>query len=171
MFNSLARTPPRSRLSETGELYVFTCLVCVWTTDNQAGPVSRCYCCSLKAKGLTERGVFLTIIISIFSGPTPYFHGMIAHRDTMSGFFVFAFHSPLARQLIFLIRESFPEDARVPLRDLLLELTASSVTAGLNKVILRKLFVAVRSCTSISTTCQAPHLCPPSRPSNASYRQ
>ena len=41
-------------------------------------------------------------------------------------------------------RDAFPQDNVIPLRDLMLDLTARSVLAGHSKVILRKLFVAVR---------------------------
>jgi hypothetical protein len=100
-------------------------------------------------QGLMEQCVFPTIMTSSVSGSTPFCH------DMMPGFSALVIHAFLAHQLIFLFGEAFAEDARVRLRDLLLELTAPSVTAGRNKIILRKLFVAVRSCTSIST-CQDP---------------
>ena len=41
-------------------------------------------------------------------------------------------------------RASFPEDSALQLRDLLVNLTARSMSAGLNRVTLRKLFVSVR---------------------------
>ena len=43
-----------------------------------------------------------------------------------------------------LCRDSVPEDATTQLRDMVLDLTGRAVVAGQNKVILRKLFVAVR---------------------------
>ena len=42
-------------------------------------------------------------------------------------------------------RASFPQDKVLELRDLLVTLTGRAITSGQNKVILRKLFVAVRS--------------------------
>lgn len=41
-------------------------------------------------------------------------------------------------------RDAFPEDSALHLRDLVLDLTSRAVSSGQNKVILRKLFVAVR---------------------------
>lgn len=46
--------------------------------------------------------------------------------------------------LIEVFREAFPQEHAVALRDMLLQLTAHSMVIGRNKVILRKLFVAVR---------------------------
>jgi hypothetical protein len=44
----------------------------------------------------------------------------------------------------FTSRDTFPEANRTQLRDLILELAAHSIVVGRSKVILRKLFVAVR---------------------------
>lgn len=41
-------------------------------------------------------------------------------------------------------RDSVPDDASTQLRDVLLEVTGRAITSGHNRVILRKLFVAVR---------------------------
>lgn len=41
-------------------------------------------------------------------------------------------------------RDAFPQENAAQLRDLMLDLTGHSVLAGRSKVILRKLFVAVR---------------------------
>ena len=43
-----------------------------------------------------------------------------------------------------MFRESVPEDAAMQLKHMALELTGRAVVTGQNKVILRKLFVAVR---------------------------
>ena len=50
----------------------------------------------------------------------------------------------MERKSLYPSRDTFPPDNVIPLRDLMLDLTAHSVQAGHSKVILRKLFVAVR---------------------------